>query len=140
MSAYYPFRSLLELLDLFVSTIVAPSCRVRLYKVDINLNPQIDFTSLTEADYGGYAPITLPTWPPAIIDNFGRALSITDVITFACDGSAPPNTVFGYFLTDGADHLWAVSRFADGGKLMVTAADTLPLRLSWAMASPATPG
>lgn len=80
---------------------------------------------LTEADFDGYARITLSTWSAAALDGSNKASSAIASQTFTMSApAATPNTIYGiYVLTAGGALLYA-ERNPAGGITMNTAGQT----------------
>jgi len=61
-----------------------------------------------ECDFPGYAPVAIHSWGTA--HDSGSQSSETDhpPVTFTCNGTTVPNTIYGYYVTDGSSNLlWA---------------------------------
>jgi hypothetical protein len=62
-------------------------------------------SAYTECTFDGYAAQAVATWGAPTLDaNNNDQYSATDV-TFNMTGSVTPNTVYGYYLTDGSGNL-----------------------------------
>lgn len=76
--------------------------KVHLYQNNIAVRPDTILTDFTEADFDGYAASAAVTWGTVATDSSGNAVVYGDAKTFLCTGSVTPNTVFGYYVTNGA--------------------------------------
>lgn len=69
---------------------------LRLFQNSVTLGPLTVLTSLTEANFSGYAAAT-PTWTLPVIDGSGRAAMTASSMTFSHNGGGTSNTIFGYY-------------------------------------------
>lgn len=104
----------------------------RLFKVDFEFHPDNTVANFTEADFSGYAAITVNTWGAAATFADGRAhIAVTPDISWGHDGGPTANTVYGYYVTRGGILMWA-EKFQAGGFLLDGLGDgiTLPPRFT----------
>jgi hypothetical protein len=96
---------------------------------------QNDFTPLPtsvvgdfdEADFGGYGT-ELPVFTAPVFGPNGLISAPAGVQNFICDGTAPSNMVFGWYLLDSAGGLVMSGRFA-AAKPMAANGDAITLVL-----------
>jgi len=106
-----PFTSSLEFLDSIVAGILenAELCLFQNNYVPVHTSALGNFT---EADFDGYARITLTTWPAAALDANNKASSALGFQTFTKTGAVTANTIYGVFVLDGFGNLIYAERFA----------------------------
>lgn len=102
------------------------SCKLKLFKNDILLTPATVKADLTEADFGGYAEKTITALLPAYIDPAGGASAQIATQQFDCDGTAPDNVVYGFWVETAAGVLVLAGSF-DQGIPMVNLGDSIPI-------------
>jgi hypothetical protein len=83
---------------------------VHLYKSPVVLSETTELADFVEADFTGYAPSTAITWQAPAYAPDGRPTLVGGMKTF--DAAAPftiANTIYGYYITNGAGtvYLWA---------------------------------
>ncbi len=68
--------------------------------------PDIDdtFLDLVEADYDGYARLTLTAWSLSVIFA-NRAVTSAARLVFICTGAVTPNDIYGWFVWDTVNAL-----------------------------------
>jgi len=90
--------------------------RLGLFKNNITPTSETVIGDITPCDFGGYAGLqTITDWSPGSVTyDSPRAVAEHGPITFTNDGGST-NTVYGYYVVDGAGALaWAEAR-AGGG-------------------------
>jgi hypothetical protein len=77
--------------------------RVRLFKN--NYTPLVTSVigDFTEADFDGYSGYQAPTFVAAVINGSGKGIIIAGGLLWLCTGVATPNTIYGYYVTEGTD-------------------------------------
>jgi hypothetical protein len=106
-----PASVLRDLLDsLTVVGALLTGAVVKLYKNDITPDQTTVLADFDEADFTGYAASAAITWGAAFTDILGLTHLIGDIKTFTLSALTTVNTVYGYYITNGAD-LIAASRF-----------------------------
>lgn len=63
--------------------------------------------SYTEADFDGYGAVNLTSWGTPSLDGNNNDLFTNPDVVFNMTGAITPNTVYGYYWTDGAGVLMA---------------------------------
>jgi hypothetical protein len=101
-------------------------CKVKLFQNPVSLSPSTVVGDLTEATFGGYAPIIVTALLPAYIDPVGGASAQIATIQFQCDGTAPTNIVYGFWVETAAGVLILAGTF-DAGIPMSLATDAIPV-------------
>lgn len=97
------------------------SAVLKLFKNDYTPVDTSTLANFTEADFDGYAPITLNAWGNAFI-NGSNIAEIDEVVrTFTCTGNTTPNTIYGYYLEDVANQYLFAERNPAGGIAINTA-------------------
>jgi len=76
--------------------------KVKLFKNQATPGPGSVLTDFQECDFDGYAESTAVVWGPALTNSLNQAFTVGGNKQFTCTGSTKPNTVYGYFLVDGA--------------------------------------
>ncbi len=79
---------------------------------------------LTEANFDGYARITLDSWTSAFLNADNKAEVDETTRTFTVSGVSTPNTVYGAFVLDGSGNLLYAERDPAGGHLLNTVGQT----------------
>lgn len=105
-------------------------CKVKLFKNNLVISPATVIGDLVEADFGGYAAITVTALLPAYLDPAGGASAQIGTVQFNCDGTAPDNTVYGAWVETAAGLLVLLVKF-DAGITMVSAGDSIPLDIKF---------
>lgn len=109
------------LLDAAVGKVAAGNMKLKLFKNDVTPSHESTPATFTEADFTGYAAITLTTtsWNAGVAGTgTGTALANKASIdyaqqTFTMGVPGTTNTVYGYFITDNAGTtLYGAERFA----------------------------
>lgn len=76
--------------------------KVHLYKNDYTPGPGSRLTDLIEADFTGYAASAALVWGSTFTDELHNAVAAAASVQFNDTGEAVTNTVYGYYVTDGA--------------------------------------
>lgn len=77
--------------------------KLHLYKNPLTtIPPDSEIASFTEADFTGYAAVTVTTWGDAFLDVFGRAVKVATSVQFDQTDDTATCTVYGWYLTDSA--------------------------------------
>lgn len=129
-SVLYPNVACMDVIGLMRTKLAG--CSVHLFTNDILVSPGLTEEMLTEADFGGYAPITATALLPAYLDPVGGASAQIATVQFNCDGTEPENTVFGFYVTTTGTPgvLYLVGRFAEAIG-MSQAGDAIPLDIKF---------
>jgi len=95
-------------LSSFLGDLISIDIEVGLYKTDVSLTDETEFTDLTEADFGGYARQDVTTFDTVSWQTAG-AYSESPDHTFERDNTAGDNTIYGYFVVvkTTEELLWA---------------------------------
>jgi hypothetical protein len=98
-----------------------------LYKNNYTPVPGSTKFSFTDCDYSGYIAqgMSNPTVP--LVDINGRAVTQWDTLTFAHNGGATPNNVYGYYIVNSGNGLVWAERFAAAPINMSTALDQIAI-------------
>jgi len=109
---------------------------LRLAKTAFAPTASLTLAGITEADYVGYEPLplTLGTVQPGTPG--GRAEADFANVTFTCGGSATPNSIYGYFVTDGSGNLLWCELFGGAPRPMDGAGRTVSLDISLRLWAP----
>lgn len=109
----------------------------RLFKNDLTPDADTVIGDLTEADFSGYAAVTINTWDygGVTIDGSGRSQVLaTSNATFTHNGGATDNDCYGYYVTHPGGGLYLVQRFdsppivMDGSGLFITVVPRLTMK------------
>lgn len=73
---------------------------LKLYAVNVTLNPTTPLAALTAPTFTGYAPVAAIAFAAAINGPNGSAVVLAPSHLFACTGGTPSDTIYGWFLTD----------------------------------------
>jgi len=83
---------------------------LRLFKVNVVIDPSTVLGDLTEADFSGYAAILALAWDLAAKDVDGSWFTkLTAAGLFTHNGGAVVNTIYGMYVDDGAALLLAAN-------------------------------
>lgn len=69
-----------------------------------------DMTAI-EANYTGYAPITIANFLPPMLDTDGGVTLVAPTVQFASTGPAVSNNIYGWFLMKGSGTLMMCGTF-----------------------------
>jgi len=98
---------------------------IHLFQNNIVFDPStVEIGDLTEATYVGYAAIALTFGVPSVSDD-GNVESICTAQVWRPTNSVTPNTIYGFFIDDGAGVLLAGGTFDTGGLPMNSALDVI---------------
>lgn len=98
---------------------------LRLYQNDYAPNADSVLASFDVATFSGYANKVIAAWGPPYIDASGNVVSLAGLETFAHNGGAVSNLIYGaYYLDAGGALVWA-GRFT-GPIGMAAGTDALP--------------
>ena len=86
--------------------------KLRLYKNDIQPSPTTLIAAFTEADFTGYAAITIATWGAAFQNAIGNGQVIAPSQQFNQSGVGVTNNIYGYWYETAAGVLLWSERFA----------------------------
>lgn len=108
-------------LEKFITGEVAPAgFRTKLFQNNFTPGPATVIGSFTEATFSGYALANLSNpVTAAALDAQGRAFTLWDLVTWTKNG-ATGNTIYGYWVEDGASNLLWCERFDSGAFAMNT--------------------
>lgn len=84
---------------------------------DVNAN-------YTEANFSGYASFALGNWTAAFVNGDGKGEIDAAPHTFAHNGGATANTIYGVYVTNNAGDVIYAERF-DAPRVLTTAADSI---------------
>lgn len=114
---------LLKSLDDWLAATEADSYKIGLFKNNWTPANGDTISAVTPADFGGYSGlVTLTNWTAATWVS-PRAESTADDVTWTADGSSA-NTIYGYYVVDGAGNLAWAERRTDGGVTIGSAGQT----------------
>jgi hypothetical protein len=83
---------------------------------------------LQEADYSGYVSQTATAWGVAVSADAGAsALSTETLHLFSHSGGVTGNSVYGYYLTNGAGDLMIAERLTGAPKVMDDLTDVIAI-------------
>lgn len=109
---------------------------LKLFQNNVTVSPATLLADLTEADFTGYAGISITeaSWAAAVLQPDGTARAInTTVRIFNATGTAIPNTVYGWYLINDGGSLCAMGNFptpllmdANGKYIAIELALTMP--------------
>lgn len=107
---------------------VAPGVlQMKLFKNDYNPVAGTILADLTVADFTGYVAKNLAgAATQAALDAGNRAVTLWNLLTWTKNG-VTGNTIYGYWVVDGAGSLLWVERFASGGYAMTVDGTQLQL-------------
>lgn len=126
MSNYWPDASLQTNLSK-IKTDRLDGCLLRLVKAnvaDASGNVAATYTA-QEADFGGYAAITLNSWGAVISGGTGIGETDETIRTFTATGASLPQSIYGVFLTDPAGLLIYAEMFPTGPIVLSAAGHTV---------------
>ncbi len=92
----------------------------------------------TEADFAGYAGVTLTHWNTPYWQSQGAAVSYSNQILFQPTDGVTPNTIYGYWLEIAAGDYLGAERFATPWGA-VDATSQLLLSVPWSVDDPGIP-
>jgi hypothetical protein len=76
-----------------------------LYQNVVALDGNTTLGDLTEANFGGYAPVSPASWAAAAAIGTQEARSVATPCAFVCDGTAPANDIYGAYYVSGGELL-----------------------------------
>lgn len=121
----------LKALDHVFQGYLVSGLSARLFQNDIVPDSTSGWLDFVEADFSGYAPVSLTYGAAAINPDTGKGETIPNDAVFSHDGGATANFIYGWYIiggTDGeGDHLWAAERFDPTPKTFASAGDTLTI-------------
>lgn len=91
--------SLYEALSAYQTALLGRTINHRLLKSNTVINEQTTLANLTEATFGGYAPIPVTAFEGPYIDATGQPYMATPVAAFGADGTTSPDNIYGAYLT-----------------------------------------
>ncbi len=95
------------------STLPLDQLTMHLYSNNHTPTPADVIGAYTEAAFGGYAAVALSSpWTPGAI--VGNAIPIVAAAAVFTQSSGPNDTVYGYYLTDAANNLFAAELLSGG--------------------------
>lgn len=87
--------------DTLLATGGSPKPTVHLVKAPFTPTPNLDFSTLTPADFDGYTPKDVTGWNIVHVQPNGQFLSLSsNVIEWVPTGSTTSNTIFGWYMKD----------------------------------------
>lgn len=108
--------SILFLQALVDSLLAAPDARV--YQNDYTPIGTSVYADFTEADFDGYALVSVTDFSAASLNVDNKAQSEAGLITWTMTGAVTPNTVYGVFITNATPALLYAERDPAGGVVM----------------------
>jgi len=82
--------------------------KLHLYKNNLTPGDATVIGDFTEADFAGYAPVTLNAWGAVAQNANAEAETDHPMVTFTCTGPATSNDIYGYYVTNTSGALrWA---------------------------------
>lgn len=112
----------------FMTDALTADSVAKLWQVPITLTPDTVSADFTEADFGGYSPITPLTFqPPILLGDLVARFKLSG-IQFAADGSAPSNTCYGVWFEQADGTLIFAIEF-DTPQSMGSAGDAIDVGL-----------
>jgi hypothetical protein len=111
---------------------------IGLFRNPAALGNGFDPLSLVEANYAGYARISVATtFPAASVDFQGNAASEAPLVVFTKSVGASNPQIFGFFMTDYTGSFIKFACLLDGGPApMVNTTDIIGIRPRIAVGSP----
>ena len=105
----------------------ASLCLCKADVADADGNVAATYTA-QEADFGGYARITLNSWGAVAADGSGIAKVEETIRTFTATGATLPQDIYVAFILDPAGLLVSAERFTTGPVHLTAAGDTVPYK------------
>lgn len=105
----------------------ANGAKVGLFKNDFVPEPTTILADLVQADFVGYALSSVVVWGEIGVDVNGRAIVFAPSKEFSPTDATVPNTIFGYFLVNGAGTVLLSAVRFDESVPLVLATDVLPV-------------
>lgn len=105
-----PYSASLIFLDAIVAALLEGAA-LALFQNDYVPIHTTGLGDLVEADFDGYARITLAGWPPAAIDANNRASTNLGFQTFTKTGNLVSNDIYGAYVLDGTGNFLFAERF-----------------------------
>lgn len=107
MSLTVPNEGELAMLTLLLSA----DLHLGLFKNNLTPSDATVFADLTAADFTGYAEVTLTGGASWTKSAGAPSVATYAPQTFTCLAAGGAQTVYGYYIRDAANKLWAVERF-----------------------------
>jgi len=107
-----PKTKLTEALEEVTSTIFPTDPVMRLFQTDIPINADTLMGDFVEADFSGYAAVTVTTgdWNPAVLMPDGTARQVHPLVMhFEQTAATVSNVVYGWYLTDALETEWLLA-------------------------------
>ena len=126
----YPNQGCVELMGTIRTALAL--CEVKLGKAPVPLAPGTVLADLTavEADFGGYAPIAVTALLPVFVDPIGGASAQIATIQFQCNGSAPSNNIYVWWVENAGGDLILAGDFP-APVPMAVATDAIPMDIKF---------
>ena len=103
LSTKYLLDALAAIKSQVLDTAVPAHCHIHLAKPPFTPNPTSDPASFTEADYTGYAAVTITAWDnPALTPADLAEIVGTTVAQFRPTGTTVTNSIAGFWVLDAA--------------------------------------
>ncbi len=91
----------LEVLRVGLLGATPSATEVHLVKAPFSPTPTLDVSTLTEADFTGYAPIAIAAWGAPHLDSVGNFLIISQTpLVWTATDAVSPNTIYGGYVID----------------------------------------
>lgn len=100
---------------------------LHLFQNDVTPTDTFSNASVTEATFSGYASVPLNSWGDAFVNAANIGESDETLRTFTHNGGGVGNTIYGYFIRDGAGDYVAGERNPAGGTVINAAAQVYPV-------------
>lgn len=100
---YFKRSTLKDILDAqAAATALLDGAKLHVFKNDYTPSPSSVLADFEEADFTGYAAVTLDDWGEAFLQADGSGVMVHSSIQFTPSGTAIDNTVYGWYITDTA--------------------------------------
>jgi hypothetical protein len=95
----YTVAALFEYLTAWKTALIARTVLARLAKNNVTITASTTLTNLTQAVFGGYAPVAVTNFNGPFIDGAGQPYMVTNVCDFQANGSTSPDNIYSVYLT-----------------------------------------
>ena len=112
-----------------IALLLADEIKLRLGKNNITVGKSTVIGDFTEADFTGYAAVSI-TWGTVAVDGSHNAYSDITPITFTRSSGATSNTIYTWYVTNSAGSVLYAGRTLDTPIPMTVNGDQLTISLT----------
>jgi hypothetical protein len=125
MNGVMAYPTLVDVANDLRNGLLSP-CLLHLYKNDVSPTPDMTILAFTEADFSGYAPVTITLFNEPFATADGGATIVSPLVQFNMSAATTPNIIYGTYLTDITSTILIASAQFDAEKPMNGTSDSIP--------------